>query len=256
MLDIILYIWFALVAVSVIYVAWDAFRHNPEMTVMKWGWLLVTLFTGPVGMIAYILSCKEPSPGQHEQFIKPLWKQGLGSQIHCLAGDGTGIVVTAAITAAIGFPMWLDVTLEYIFGFLFGLTIFQALFMKDMLGGSYTKALKSAFMPEWLSMNAVMAAMIPVMVLLMDADMASMEPNTVGFWGIMSLAFIVAGIVAYPVNVWLVVKGFKHGMGTVRVLGKGGHSLEAEKRAAAEKFKQAFAPSGKALPEMAGMKGM
>jgi len=35
-------------------------------------------------------------------------------------------------------------------------------------------------------------------------------------------------IIAYPVNVWLVAVGLKHGMGSVRVLGAGGHRLEAE----------------------------
>ena len=34
--------------------------------------------------------------------------------------------------------------------------------------------------------------------------------------------------VAYPVNVWLVAVGLKHGMGTQRALGKGGHSFDLE----------------------------
>lgn len=256
MSDIILYAWFALVALSVAYVAWDAFRNNPEMTVMKWGWILVTLYTGPVALILYILSCKEPAPGEHEEFIKPLWKQGIGSTIHCLAGDATGIIIAAATTAALGFPMWLDVISEYVFGFLFGLSIFQALFMKDMLGGSYWKALRSSFMPEWLSMNTVMAAMIPTMVLLMDFNMASMEANTPGFWVIMSFAVLVGGVLAYPVNVWLVAKGLKHGMGTVRALGKGGSSVEAEKQQIAKRAGQRTTPTPVPTPGMAGMKGM
>ncbi len=251
-----LYAWFTLVALSVAYVAWDAFRNNPEMTVMKWGWILVTLYTGPIALVLYILSCKEPAPGEHEEFIKPLWKQGIGSTIHCLAGDATGIIIAAAATAALGFPMWLDVISEYVFGFLFGLTIFQALFMKDMLGGSYWKALRSSFMPEWLSMNTVMAGMIPTMVLLMDFNMASMEANTPGFWVIMSFATLVGGVLAYPVNVWLVAKGLKHGMGTVRALGNGGHSVKAEKQRSVEKANQVATPSPFATPGMTGMKGM
>ncbi len=131
MLDTILYAWFALTALSAAYVAWDAFRNNPEMTVMKWGWVLVTLYTGPVGLVLYILACKEPAPGKHEDFVKPLWKQSLGSTIHCLAGDATGIIVAASITAVLGFPMWLDVISEYFFGFLFGLLIFQALLIRQ-----------------------------------------------------------------------------------------------------------------------------
>ena len=228
LIDGVLVVWFVLTAFSTAYVAWDAFTRNPEMTVMKWGWVLVTLYTGAVGAALYVLSCKEPGPGQHEAFIKPLWKQTLGSTIHCLAGDATGIIFAAAITMALGLPMWVDIIAEYVFGFAFGLLIFQALFMRQMLGGSYLRAIQRSFMPEWLSMNAVMAGMIPVMVLLMSRDMLAMEPTSLRFWGVMSLATLVGFATAYPVNWWLVATGLKHGMGTVRALGKGGHSLAAE----------------------------
>lgn len=39
MLNTLLILWFVIAALSVVYVAWDAFRHNPELVVMKWaGW--------------------------------------------------------------------------------------------------------------------------------------------------------------------------------------------------------------------------
>lgn len=229
-IDVILLVWFTLTLISVIYVAWDAFTNNPEMTVMKWGWVLVTLYLGPISLFLYIMSCKEPAPGTHEAFIKPLWKQGLGSTIHCVAGDATGIIVAAVITSALGLPMWLDMIIEYIAGFAFGLLIFQALFMKGMMGGSYIKALRRSLYPEWVSMNFMMAGMFPTMVLLMmGRDMRAMEPTQLVFWGAMSVAVGVGLLTCYPVNVWLVAKGLKHGMGTVRALGKGGHSLEAER---------------------------
>jgi hypothetical protein len=229
--DVVLVVWFVLVALSTAYVAYDAFTKNPEMTVMKWGWVLVTLYTGPVGLAFYVLSCKEPAPGTHEEFVKPLWKQSLGSTIHCVAGDATGVIIAATVTALLGFPMGVDIAVEYFFGFLFGLTIFQALFMRDMLGGSYSRALRASFMPEWLSMNMVMAGMVPAMVvLMMGSDMRAMWPGNLLYWGVMSVAVMVGFVTAYPVNVWLVAKGLKHGMGTVRALGKGGHSLDAERR--------------------------
>ena len=94
-IDVVLLVWFTLTAFSVIYVAYDAITNNPEMKVMKWGWVLVTLYLGPTGMFLYIMSCKEPTPGTHEEFVNPLWKQSLGSTIHCIAGDATGIIVAA-----------------------------------------------------------------------------------------------------------------------------------------------------------------
>ena len=229
-IDGALRVWFALTALSAAYVAWDAWRRTPEMTVMKWGWVLVTLYTGPVGGALYVLSCQEPRAGAHEDFVRPLWKQALGSSIHCMAGDATGVILAAAVTAALGLTMGMDLIVEYAFGFAVGLFVFQALFMRDMLGGSYALALRRSFLPEWLSMNAVMAGMIPVMVVLMTRDMRAMDPMGLRFWGVMSLASIAAMIIAYPVNAWLVAAGLKHGMGTVRALGRGGHSVAAEKR--------------------------
>jgi hypothetical protein len=229
-IDVVLLVWFAMTAISTAYVAYDAYTKNPEMTVMKWGWVLVTLYLGVIGLVLYILSCKEPGPGMHEEFVKPLWKQGMGSVVHCAAGDATGIIFAATITGAFGLPMWLDLIVEYVAGFGFGLFIFQALFMKDMMGGSYGTAVRRSLVPEWLSMNFMMAGMFPTMIrFMMGRDMRAMEPTELVFWGTMSFAVAVGVLIAYPVNVWMVSKGLKHGMGTVRALGHGGHSIEAER---------------------------
>ncbi|WP_051718523.1 DUF4396 domain-containing protein [Hymenobacter sp. IS2118] len=224
--DFVLWLWFALTALSVAYVAWDLFTRTPEMKVMKWGWVLVTLYTGPVGLLIYWFSCREPSPGTHEAFIAPLWKQAVGSTIHCAAGDATGIIVAAVITAYLGLSMGVDIWIEYAAGFAFGLFIFQALFMKDMMGTSYGQAVRDSFLPEWMSMNAMMAGMLPVMVILMTRDMRAMEATSPWFWASMSAATLVGVAVAYPVNYWLVKNKLKHGMGTERALGKGGAPQE------------------------------
>ena len=209
--------WFALAGLSTAYVAWDNFvRGNPEETVMKWGWLLITLYMGPVALALYILTDKEPAPGTHAEFIRPLWKQGVGSTVHCIAGDATGIITAAVITAALGLPMGIDLAVEYAAGFAFGLFIFQALFMKGMMGGTYLRALRSSFIPEWLSMNMMAAGMFPVMVLLMmGRDMRAMEPTEPLFWGVMSLGVIVGFFTAYPVNVWMVSRNLKDGLMSV-----------------------------------------
>lgn len=216
-IDYLLAVWFVLAGLSTAYVAWDQFRNNPEPAVMKWGFILVTLYLGPVGLLLYILADKEPRPGTHEEFTSPLWKQGIGSTIHCVAGDATGIILAAAITAMLGLPMWVDIIIEYLAGFTLGLFIFQALFMKNMMGGTYWENVRKSFMPEFISMNAMMAGMAPVMALLMmGRDMRAMWPGELLFWGVMALGVGVGFAVAYPFNVWLVAKGLKHGLMTDR----------------------------------------
>jgi hypothetical protein len=187
--------------------------------------ILVALYTGPVAFVVYWISCREPSPGMHETFVAPLWKQSVGSTIHCLAGDATGVIVSAIIVTTLRLPMTADVVIEYIAGFAVGLFVFQALFMRNMLGGSYWHAVRATFLPEWLSMNAVMAGMVPVMTILMSRDMKAMDATSLRFWGVMSLATLAGALLAIPVNVWLVAKKLKHGMGTERALGKGGAPL-------------------------------
>ena len=216
-IDFVAYAWFVLAIASAAYVAYDQFRGNPEATVMKWGFVLVTLYMGPIGLLLYVMADKEPAPGTHERFTKPLWKQAVGSTVHCIAGDATGIILAAVATALLGFPMWVDLIVEYAIGFLLGLLIIQALFMKDMMGGTYVENVRRSFIPELLSMNAMMAGMAPVMVfLMMGRDMRAMWPSEPLFWFVMSLGVVVGFAVAYPVNAWLVAKRLKHGLMTVR----------------------------------------
>ena len=169
------------------------------------------------GAAGTLLADKEPRPGEHEHFTSPLWKQGVGSTIHCVAGDATGIILAATVTALLGLPMWIDLIVEYIAGFSFGLFIFQSLFMKKMMGGTYWENVRKSFMPEFISMNAMMAGMAPTMsLLMMGRDMRAMDPLEFVFWGVMSLGVMVGFTTAYPFNVWMVKKKVKHGLMTER----------------------------------------
>jgi len=220
--DYFLVAWFTIALMSTAYVAWDQFRNNPEPPVMKWGFALMTLYMGPLGLLLYVLADKEPRPGTHEEFTAALWKQGVGSTIHCVAGDATGIILAAVVTATLGLPMWIDLIVEYVAGFAFGLLIFQSLFMKASMGGSYGQNVRRTVLPEFISMNAMMAGMAPIMsFLMMGRDMRAMVPTELLFWGVMSLGVIVGFAVAYPFNVWMVTRRLKHGLMTER---RGGHA--------------------------------
>jgi manganese oxidase len=141
----------------------------------------------------------------------------VGSTIHCVAGDATGIIFAAAITATLGLPMGVDLVVEYLTGFAFGLFIFQSLFMKSMKGGTYWENVRKSFVPEFISMNFMMAGMAPVMsFLMMGRDMRAMEPSALPFWGVMSLGVMAGYGTAYPSNVWMVAQQLKHGLMTER----------------------------------------
>lgn len=220
MLNGVILLWYLLTVPSVIFVAIDIWRSTPEAKVLKWAFIILTLFTGPIGAFFYVLGCREPLAGTHEQYVATRWRQVLGSTMHCAAGDGIGIIVGAAIGAALTLAFWPDFLLEYALGFGFGWAFFQAFAMRDMAGGSYSKSLRMTFLPELLSMNLLMAGMQLVSRFVMPHVTDGNNPTNIRFWFIMSMALLVGFIFAYPMNWWLVSNNMKHGMLTVRAAAK------------------------------------
>lgn len=202
-----------------VFVAIDIVR-TPESPVLKWGFVVVVLFTGPIGLVLYILSCREPLPGLHNDYVRARWRQVVGSTMHCVAGDGIGILVAAAVLAPLRLPAWIDLLGEYGLGFLFGWTVFQALFMRDMAGGNYAISLRMTFLPELVSMNGLMAGMIALSVPWRQAAGILATPTHPQFWFIYSLSLTLGFAVTYPLNWWLVSAGLKHGMMTIQPDGK------------------------------------
>ena len=215
MLDGVILLWFILSALAVVFVVIDI-RTTPESPVLKWGFVLLTAYTGVVGAFLYVLGCREPLPGTHERFVAARWRQTLGSTMHCVAGDGVGILAGAVLSKALGLTGLAEVALEYILGFAFGWMIFQSLFMRDMMGGSYSASLKSTFVPELLSMNLLMSGMVPTVSILRAHIQHADDPTSARFWFVMSMGLLVGFIVAYPMNWWLVANHLKHGMMTIR----------------------------------------
>ena len=165
MLEGVMLLWFILAALALLFVAIDI-RSTPESPVLKWGFVLLTAYTGVLGAFLYVLGCREPLPGLHERYVAARWRQVLGSTMHCVAGDGVGILVGAVISSYFNVTGLAEIVIEYALGFAFGWTIFQALFMRDMAGGSYRRALTSTFAAELLSMNLLMAGMVPTVMVL------------------------------------------------------------------------------------------
>jgi hypothetical protein len=208
-------VWFALTAASLIFVLWDSLTNGVTSWVQQLAWILVVAYTGPVGCFLYLMTCRRPFPGGHDRFTNRTWKQAINSEMHCLAGDATGIVIAAAIVPLFGLTNGWDAVLEYGAGFVCGLFIFQALMMRGMFEGDYWKAVRKTFFAETVSMNCVMAGMLPTMIILSSCWPDSEDPLAAEFWFRMSLASIVGLAAAYPVNHWLVASHLKHGCMTL-----------------------------------------
>ena len=60
-IDYALLVWFALTGMSAAYVAYDQWHNNPEPNVMRAGFVLVTLYMGPLGGLLYVLAADSKS---------------------------------------------------------------------------------------------------------------------------------------------------------------------------------------------------
>jgi hypothetical protein len=130
----------------------------------------------------------------------------LSATLHCLTGCAIGEVLGMAIGTALGFSEWATVALAVALAFLFGygLTSLPLLRSGLALGAVIPIALAS----DTLSIavmeivdNAIMLA-IPG---AMEAGIGSLL-----FWGSLSFALAVAGVIALPVNRWLIARGRGH----------------------------------------------
>jgi hypothetical protein len=204
-----------LTAGAVAFVVWDSVTNTPTSWVQQLAWILVTIYTGPIGAFVYLLACRSPGRGLHDLFTRALWKQGVNSEMHCLAGDATGIVIAAAIVPTFRLPNGIDLVIEYASAFVVGLFVFQALMMVGMYGGNYVLAVRKTLFAETVSMNTVMVGMIPTMVILMSRIPAARTPMAPEFWFVMGMAAIAGGVTAYPINWWLVKNRLKHGCMTL-----------------------------------------
>lgn len=216
MLAGVMLLWWILTVPSFLFVVFDVWRSTPESAVLKWAFVILTAFTGPLGAFFYVLGCREPVPGTHEEYVAARWRQVLGSTMHCVAGDGIGIIAGAAVGAGLALSFWPDFVFEYVLGFGFGWAFFQAFAMRDMADGSYLRSLKMTFLSELLSMNLLMTGMLLTSRFAMLHVVGGDNPGRPQFWFIMSMALIVGFVCAYPINWWLVVNHMKHGMLTVR----------------------------------------
>jgi hypothetical protein len=130
----------------------------------------------------------------------------LSATLHCLTGCAIGEVLGMVIGTALGWSEWGTVALAVALAFLFGyaLTSLPLLRAGLTLGAVIPIALAS----DTLSI-AVMEVIDNAIMLAVPGAMDAGLDNVL-FWGALSVALVIAGVVALPVNRWLIARGKGH----------------------------------------------
>ena len=126
--------------------------------------------------------------------------------VHCLTGCAIGEVLGLVVATALGWHDLPSIVLAVVLAFGFG----YALTMRPLLSGglAFGAAVKTAVAADTVSIG-VMEFMDNLIVLAIPGAMAAGLADAL-FWGSLGLSLVVAFIVAFPVNRWLIARGLGH----------------------------------------------
>jgi uncharacterized protein DUF4396 len=152
--------------------------------------------------------------GSHEPLTSTRGEHGqpslnavaLSATLHCLTGCAIGEVLGMIIGTALGFSDWgtiaLAVALAFLFGY--GLTSLPLLRSGLTLGAVIPIALAS----DTISIAIMEIVDNAIMLLIPGAMEAGL--NSIGFYAALTVALVIAGAVAFPINRWLISRGKGH----------------------------------------------
>ncbi len=126
--------------------------------------------------------------------------------LHCLTGCAIGEIIGMVVSAALGWSATGSITISILLAFVFG----YSLSMKPLIshGLGLKKALKIALAADTISILVMEITDNGFIALVPGALAAGLD--TVLFWLSLGLSLVVAFIVAFPFNRFLIARGKGH----------------------------------------------
>ena len=126
--------------------------------------------------------------------------------VHCLTGCAIGEVLGMVIGTALGWGDWPTILLAVVLAFCFGYSLTLVPLLRG--GIALATALPLALASDTVSI-AVMEVVDNAIMLLIPGAMEAGLTNLL-FWGSLAAALLIAGVIAFPVNRWLIGRGKGH----------------------------------------------
>jgi Domain of unknown function (DUF4396) len=133
-------------------------------------------------------------------------RTAFSATVHCLTGCAIGEVLGMVMGTALGLGNWPTVVLAVVLAFFFGYSLTMLPLLRAGLG------LRTAIGLALASDTASIALMEFVDNLIMLYIPGAMDagPSSLLFWGSLVASLVIAGIVAFPLNRWLIGRGMGH----------------------------------------------
>lgn len=130
----------------------------------------------------------------------------LSATVHCLTGCAIGEVLGMVIGTALGFSNIGTIVLAIALAFVFGYTLTSLPLLRS--GLALATVVPLALAADTVSITVMEIVDNAVMVVIPGAMDAGVGDVT--FWASLAIALVIAGIVAFPVNRWLIARGRGH----------------------------------------------
>ena len=133
-------------------------------------------------------------------------RTALSATVHCLTGCAIGEVLGMVTGTALAMSNWATVALSVALAFVFGYSLTMLPLVRAGIG--LRRALALAFASDTASIALMEIIDNVIMVYIpgaMDAGLGSPL-----FWGSLIGSLLVAGVLAFPLNRWLVGRGMGH----------------------------------------------
>jgi len=207
--------WLLLATVSFVMLIWDLIHYTKAPWGIRLVWLLGVALFGPFGLIAYFYSYRQPMHSSELKVTVAPWKCALGETVFTVTGYGIGIILAFfTLYFILSFSessVWSIIVRFYCLPLIVGLFLFHALLLGSVVGNGYWTAVCRRFLTEVISLNFVLMGMLPVSGILMslcEKYLGMKGPESVLFWGVITLGALAGAITVYPFNVWKIQRGF------------------------------------------------
>ncbi len=212
-LECLLLAWVVLTAISLVFLVWDQWQDTSATWGTRLMWTLVIVILGPLGLLAYIISYRQP--------VRSPDPQATLTTARCAFGSTTWGVAATIIGCAIGLHVdGLNLPLESdswpLFGFLFyialplvtGLLVFLLAWVATPRDDRHRFPFRRPLLAAIISANMGVAGGWPLFVLVVNRwfpfGLLLTDPL---FWPLLTLATIVGALVAYPFHFWMARRG-------------------------------------------------
>jgi hypothetical protein len=137
---------------------------------------------------------------------RALDRVAFSATLHCLTGCAIGEILGMIVGTALGFSNLQTIVLAIALAFLFGYSLTSLPLLRA--GMALSAVVPIALATDTFSIATMEVIDNGLMVAIPGAMHAGV--GDVLFWGALSFALVLAGVVAFPVNRWLITRGRGH----------------------------------------------